>query len=79
MAGLPGLGQIPGLKYFFSGQHREREETEVLVMLTPRVIRLPEVAGDFDKTPPMAGETPPLPPEAAPPPEAVPEQPGQPQ
>ncbi len=41
-SGLPGLSQIPGLRYLFSTEHRERVETEVLVMLTPRVIRLPE-------------------------------------
>lgn len=41
-SGLPGLSQLPFLRYFFSNQHRERIETEVLVMLTPRVIRLPE-------------------------------------
>jgi general secretion pathway protein D len=42
--GVPGLGDIPFLKYFFSTQHRERVETEVLVMLTPQVVRLPEPA-----------------------------------
>lgn len=44
VTGLPGLGQIPVLRYLFSTEHRERIETEVLVMLTPRVIRLPESA-----------------------------------
>jgi general secretion pathway protein D len=42
VSGLPGLGQIPGLRYLFSNEHTERAETEVLVMLTPWVIRLPE-------------------------------------
>lgn len=40
-SGVPGLTDIPILHYFFSSEHRERIETEVLVMLTPRVIRLP--------------------------------------
>ena len=40
--GIPGLGQLPLLRYLFSTEHSERDETEVLVMLTPRVIRLPE-------------------------------------
>ena len=40
--GIPGLGQLPLLRYLFSTEHIERDETEVLVMLTPRVIRLPE-------------------------------------
>lgn len=42
VTGLPFLGQIPFLRYFFSTEHNDRVETEVLVMLTPRVIRLPE-------------------------------------
>ena len=45
-AGIPGLGEIPFLRYFFSSTKRERIETEVLVMLTPRVIRLPEIPLD---------------------------------
>lgn len=41
-SGTPFLSDIPLLHYFFSTEHRERAETEVLVMLTPRVVRLPE-------------------------------------
>jgi general secretion pathway protein D len=40
--GVPFLGDIPLLRYLFSTEHAERQETEVLVMLTPRVVRLPE-------------------------------------
>jgi general secretion pathway protein D len=40
--GVPFLGDIPLLRYLFSTQHAERQEEEVLVMLTPRVVRLPE-------------------------------------
>ncbi len=42
VAGLPGLGDVPILHYLFSTEHAERQEQEVLVMLTPRVVRLPE-------------------------------------
>ncbi len=42
VSGLPGLGDVPFLRYFFSTTHHEHLETEVLVMLTPYVIRLPE-------------------------------------
>jgi general secretion pathway protein D len=42
VTGVPGLGDIPYLRYLFSTEHVERQETEVLVMLTPRVVRLPE-------------------------------------
>lgn len=83
--GLPGLSQIPLLGYLFSSQHRERIETEVLVMLTPRVIRLPERAAESGKEVPVgagaaAPTVPATPgPETPPQPEAAPEQPGQPQ
>jgi general secretion pathway protein D len=40
--GLPGFGDIPGLKYLFSQENKEVNDQEVLVMVTPRVIRLPE-------------------------------------
>jgi len=42
VAGVPFLGDIPLLRYLFSTEHAERQEQEVLVMLTPRVVRLPE-------------------------------------
>jgi general secretion pathway protein D len=42
VTGVPFLGDIPYLRYFFSTEHTERQESEVLVMLTPRVVRLPE-------------------------------------
>jgi len=89
-SGLPGLGQIPILKYLFASEHRERIDTEVLVMLTPRVIRLPEVSpaegevavtGGAPTGPSPAFPTTPLPqPEAIPPPVEPPlEPPGQPE
>jgi len=42
VAGVPFLGDVPILRYLFSTEHAERQEQEVLVMLTPRVVRLPE-------------------------------------
>jgi len=42
--GIPGLADIPGLRYFFSQNNKEVNDQEVLVMVTPRVIRLPEPA-----------------------------------
>jgi general secretion pathway protein D len=49
VTGVPFLGQLPLLHYFFSTDHTERTETEVLVMLTPRVIRLPILSSDASK------------------------------
>jgi general secretion pathway protein D len=42
VSGVPFLGDVPLLRYLFSTEHAERQESEVLVMLTPRVVRLPE-------------------------------------
>jgi general secretion pathway protein D len=44
VTGIPGLGDIPLLRYFFSQENKEVNDQEVMVMLTPRVIRLPEGA-----------------------------------
>ncbi len=40
--GVPGLGDIPLFRYLFSQEAHEVNDQEVLVMVTPRVIRLPE-------------------------------------
>ena len=42
LQGVPGLAGIPGLRYLFSQDNKEVNDQEVLVMVTPRVIRLPE-------------------------------------
>jgi len=44
VTGIPGSGDIPFLHYFFSQQHKEVNDQEVMIMLTPQVIRLPEPA-----------------------------------
>lgn len=41
--GWPGLGQIPFLRYLFSNERKETQESEVLIALTPRIVRLPEI------------------------------------
>lgn len=41
--GIPGLGEIPGLKYLFSTQEKTTIENEILIMLNPHVVRLPEI------------------------------------
>lgn len=86
VTGVPGLGDVPLLRYFFSQVHKEVNDTEVLVMLTPRVIRLPEPALTVGTNLPVGGgggagrpgvPEPQQPPEV--PPEPPPEPPGQPQ
>ena len=75
VSGLPGLSQIPGLRYFFSNEHSERIDTEVLVMLTPRVIRLPEPSIASERSTPLSGGSPIQ--EFIPQPEMPPQPPGQ--
>ncbi len=83
VSGLPGLSQIPLLRYLFSEEHHERIDTEVLVMLTPRVIRLPEPGGGGSNVAVSGGPSTPAPmgPEGMPvvptaPQETPPEPPG---
>ncbi|HEX5484105.1 MAG TPA: hypothetical protein VFZ08_15895, partial [Terriglobia bacterium] len=42
VSGLPGLADVPLLKYLFSDQSYEVRDDEVLIMMTPRVVRLPD-------------------------------------
>jgi general secretion pathway protein D len=43
MTGIPGLKEIPLLKYFFAQEKKSRDETEIIVMLTPHIVRMPNV------------------------------------
>ncbi|MCI0355692.1 MAG: cohesin domain-containing protein [Acidobacteria bacterium] len=43
LRGIPGLGQIPILKYFFSTEHVEKAENEILFALVPRIVRSQEL------------------------------------
>ena len=40
--GWPGLAHIPFLRYFFSEDSRSSEDDEILVVLTPHIVRMPE-------------------------------------
>src|SRR5438128_9931724 len=40
--GWPGLAKLPLLKYFFSHDKTDRQEDEVLIVMTPRIVRMPE-------------------------------------
>ena len=43
MAGIPGLSKIPVLKHFFSSTRKEVSENEVLIVITPHIVRLPRM------------------------------------
>ncbi len=43
ISGWPGLSKIPFLRYLFSSESKDEAESEVLIVLRPRVVRLPEI------------------------------------
>ncbi len=90
--GIPGLSDIPAVGHLFGHSSNERQQTDVILMLTPRIVRVLEITEDDLRAfqmgrdagapaPPAAGPAGgidlPLPPEDAPPPGALP--PGAPQ
>jgi general secretion pathway protein D len=42
LSGWPGLAKIPLLRYFFSEDTKNYEDDEILIVLTPHIVRLPE-------------------------------------
>src|SRR6202167_5725357 len=44
--GLPGLAQLPLFRYLFSDNSNEVQEDEVLIVLTPHIIRFPSIDAD---------------------------------
>jgi general secretion pathway protein D len=43
LRGFPFLSQVPVLKEIFSGNTNEIEQTDIILTLTPRIIRFPEI------------------------------------
>jgi len=43
LSGIPGLSQIPLLKYLFSSVNQVESDSEVLILMTPHIVRLPMV------------------------------------
>lgn len=44
--GIPGLAQMPLLKYLFSDNSKEVIDNEVLIVMTPHIIRFPTVSAE---------------------------------
>jgi general secretion pathway protein D len=40
--GWPGVGKIPLLRYLFSEDSKNYEDDEILIILTPRIVRMPD-------------------------------------
>ncbi len=43
VTGWPGFDKIPFLRYFFTGETLENKDEEILIVLQPRIVRLPEL------------------------------------
>lgn len=48
--GIPGFAEIPLAKYLFSDQSKEVVDQEILIVLTPHIIRLPSISKDDLRT-----------------------------
>jgi general secretion pathway protein D len=42
VGGIPGLEKIPLIKYLFSQETKNRVEAEIIIVITPHIVRLPE-------------------------------------
>jgi len=40
VTGLPGMANLPFFKYFFAGAQTEHEKDEILIVLTPHIVRI---------------------------------------
>src|SRR5579885_1708561 len=40
--GIPGLSQIPFLQYLTSDKKKDHQESDILIVMTPRIVRLPD-------------------------------------
>jgi general secretion pathway protein D len=48
--GIPGVAQLPLFRYLFSDNSNELKEDEVLIVLTPHVLRLPSITAENLRT-----------------------------
>jgi general secretion pathway protein D len=46
ISGWPGFSQIPFLRYFTSQENVETEDQEVLIVVTPHIIRIPNITAE---------------------------------
>ena len=46
ISGWPGFDKIPFLRYFFAGESVENKEEEILIVLQPHIVRMPELTAE---------------------------------
>lgn len=50
LSGWPGLARLPFFRYFFSSEDKQTEDDEVLIALTPHVVRMPSISAEDLRT-----------------------------
>jgi hypothetical protein len=45
-SGIPGLSQLPLLGSLFSSETRRRDQTEIIILLTPHIVKMPDLDED---------------------------------
>jgi general secretion pathway protein D len=48
--GIPGVAQLPLFRYLFSDNSKDVKENEILIVLTPHVLRMPSITADNLRT-----------------------------
>jgi general secretion pathway protein D len=56
VAGVPGLKDVPFLKFLFSQERKTRDQAEVIIMLTPHIVRMPDITEDDVRSVLVGGE-----------------------
>jgi general secretion pathway protein D len=46
ISGVPGANRVPLLRYLFSKESKTRTENEIIIIITPHILRLPEYLDD---------------------------------
>ena len=44
LQGFPGLAKIPFFKYLFASEHKEKNQNEIVFMLTPHIVRAQDIS-----------------------------------
>lgn len=57
LSGWPGLARIPFFRYFFSSQDVTTEDDDVLIAITPHVVRMPSISEEDLRTLAAGSET----------------------
>ena len=42
-AGIPGLIKIPILRHLFGAETRQQDQTEIIILLTPHIVKMPDI------------------------------------